>query len=170
MFIFGHIGVTIGIFFLIGLLFPRIKPHIDYRYVAFGALLPDIIDKPIGRMIFAESVANGRIIAHTLIFCILLFLMGYYFYTSMGDTRVIMIAGASFCHLLEDQMWTQPTTFFWPFFGWDFPHGTYYGSFPDYLLAMFGRSPPLVSSIFLNLEIVGFIIIVCVIMINLRKK
>jgi hypothetical protein len=25
------------------------------------------------------------------------------------------------CHLLLDQMWLEPHTFFWPFLGWQFP-------------------------------------------------
>nr|WP_292468287.1 metal-dependent hydrolase [Methanolobus sp.] len=68
MLLLAHIGITIGIFFVIGFLMPAIKPHIKYRYVAFGSLLPDIIDKPIGRFLFADSIANGRIFAHTLVF------------------------------------------------------------------------------------------------------
>lgn len=170
MFVFGHIGITIGIFLIAGYLFPRIRPDIDYRYVAFGALLPDIIDKPIGRVLFAESIANGRIIAHTLIFCILLFLLGYYLYNSKVDTRVLIIAGASLCHLLEDLMWTQPTTFFWPVCGWDFPYKGGYGNGAGYLFAMFSKpfSPDL--SIFLILEFIGLTIIVLMLILKFRKS
>ncbi|TGC08311.1 metal-dependent hydrolase [Methanolobus halotolerans] len=170
MLIFGHIGITLGIFFMLGSLFPGIKPHIDYRYVAFGSLLPDLIDKPIGRVILAESVANGRIIAHTLVFCILLFLLGYYFYQSRGDARVIIIAGASFCHLLEDQMWTEPTTFFWPMFGWSFPYKASYGSSIDYSLEMLSRSLSADFFQFFSLELIGFIVILLIIVISLWKK
>ncbi len=169
MFILGHIGVTLGIFLLLGFLLPEVRSHIDYRYVAFGALLPDLIDKPIGRVIFAESIANGRIIAHTLVFCFLLFSMGYYFYVSKRDTRILVISGAAFCHLLEDQMWTQATTFFWPIFGWDFPYKAVHGG-SDYFFAIFARlfSPDI--SIFFILELIGLLILVTMIVVSFREK
>ncbi|MDW7731243.1 MAG: metal-dependent hydrolase [Methanolobus sp.] len=170
MLIFGHIGITLGIFLLVGFLFPGIKPHIDYRYVAFGSLLPDLIDKPIGRVLFAESIANGRIFAHTLTFCILLFLMGYYIYKSKEDARIIIISGAAFCHLLEDWMWTQPITFFWPMFGWSFPYGTPYRGVLDYLLTVFSRSFSPDFSLVLSFEFIGFIVILLIVVINFWKK
>ncbi len=170
MLIFGHIGITLGIFLMLGFLMPDIRSRIDLRYIAFGSLLPDIIDKPIGRVLFAESIANGRIIAHTLIFAILLLLIGYYFYKSREDPRFAMISVASFCHLLEDQMWTEPDTFYWPLFGWHFPYDPSYGGGVDYLLTMLSGSFSLDFSNFLNFEFVGFIVIVLVIINSFRKK
>ncbi|WP_196769050.1 metal-dependent hydrolase [Neomoorella thermoacetica] len=41
---------------------------IDYRLVLIGSMLPDIIDKPLGGVIFKETLGNGRIYAHTLVF------------------------------------------------------------------------------------------------------
>jgi len=41
---------------------------INYLFVALGAILPDLIDKPIGRILLGESVANGRLFGHTLLF------------------------------------------------------------------------------------------------------
>ena len=68
MFLFGHIGVTLGVFFGLGIFIPRLKTIIDPKYLVIGALLPDLIDKPLGRVIFASTIANGRIIGHTLLF------------------------------------------------------------------------------------------------------
>jgi len=169
MLVLGHIGVTLGIFLLLGFLLPEVRSHIDYRYVAFGAILPDLIDKPIGRVIFAESIANGRIIAHTLVFCFLLFPMGYYLYMSKKDARILIISGASFCHLLEDQMWTQTTTLFWPIFGWDFPYKAGYGG-SDYFIAIFARLFSLDLSIFFILELIGLLIVLTMIVISFREK
>jgi len=169
MLVLGHIGVTLGIFLLIGFLLPEVRSYIDYRYVTFGALLPDLIDKPIGRVIFAESIANGRIIAHTLVLCLLLFSMGYYLYMTKKDTRILVISGAAFFHLLEDQMWTQATTFFWPVFGWDFPYKPGYGMGIDYLSAMLGQSFSLDVSLFFILELIGLTIIVLMVTINYTK-
>jgi hypothetical protein len=76
MFIFGHIGITLGIAFIIfQFVLPRIGirlKKINYLFVALGAILPDLIDKPIGRILLGESVANGRLFGHTLLFILLL--------------------------------------------------------------------------------------------------
>jgi len=44
---------------------------IDTRVLLIGSLLPDIIDKPIGNYLFRDTVSNGRIVCHTLLFFIL---------------------------------------------------------------------------------------------------
>ncbi|HET8689442.1 MAG TPA: metal-dependent hydrolase, partial [Methanosarcina sp.] len=128
-------------------------------WIALGALLPDFIDKPLGRIILAETIGSGRIFAHTLLFGLLLGLAGYYFY-SQGKPELLIIAGASFCHLLEDQMWNTPEVLFWPLLGWDFPKDTISGSFIEYLMIIFNRSyDPGVTEVFIS-EIVGLLIIV----------
>ena len=80
MFIFGHIGITLGIFFGLEILVPKFRVITDPTFLAIGALLPDLIDKPLGRVIFAHGIANGRIIGHTLFFSLILFMMGLYLY------------------------------------------------------------------------------------------
>ncbi|MCD4740968.1 MAG: metal-dependent hydrolase, partial [Desulfobacteraceae bacterium] len=114
MFIFGHLGITFGIFFLAGLIVPSIRRHFDYRFIALGALLPDLIDKPIGRILFAESVASGYLVGHSLVFVIVIFIVGYALYRQRGNSHIIQVAGASFLHLVEDQMWNRPDRVLWP--------------------------------------------------------
>jgi membrane-bound metal-dependent hydrolase YbcI (DUF457 family) len=121
MLLFGHIGVTLGIFFGLGIFIPRLRNSIDPKYLVIGALLPDLIDKPIGLIIFASTFANGRIISHTLLFVLSLFLVGLYIYEKKKDIKVLILASGSFFHLLEDYMWTTPKTLFWPLLGLKFP-------------------------------------------------
>jgi LexA-binding, inner membrane-associated putative hydrolase len=121
MLIFGHIGITLGIFFVFSYFSPRLKTIIDPRYLAVGALLPDLIDKPLGMIVFSSSISNGRMISHTLVFSITLFLIGLYLYNKRLDIRVITLATGSFFHLMEDQMWATPQTLLWPLLGWSFP-------------------------------------------------
>ena len=96
MFLFGHIGVTLGIFFGLGIFLPRLKIIINPKYLVIGALLPDLIDKPLGRVIFASTIANGRIVGHTLLFSIFILLMGLYLYEKRRDVRVFSLAIGSF--------------------------------------------------------------------------
>jgi len=121
MLLFGHIGITLGVFFGISYFAPRLKTIIDPRYLAIGVLLPDFIDKPLGMIVFASIISNGRMISHTLLFSLTLFLLGLYLYDKKSDIRVIALASGSFFHLMEDQMWAVPQTLFWPLFGWNFP-------------------------------------------------
>src|SRR5271169_4955869 len=80
MLLFGPIDVTLGVFFGLGIFIPRLRTIIDPKYLAIGALFPDLIDKPLGRVIFASTLENGRIIGHTLFFSLILFLIGLYLY------------------------------------------------------------------------------------------
>lgn len=124
MLLFGHLGITLGIFFGLGIFVPRLRTVIDPRYLAVGAILPDLIDKPLGELIFASFFASGRIIGHTLLFSLLLFLMGLYIYERKRDIRVLSITSGSFLHLFQDQMIAYPQIFLWPLFGWSFPRGS----------------------------------------------
>ncbi len=56
MFVMGHVGCTLGIMVIIAMMVPGLRDRIDMRFVLVGALLPDIIDKPIGNIIFASSI------------------------------------------------------------------------------------------------------------------
>ncbi|UGV40612.1 metal-dependent hydrolase [Methanococcoides orientis] len=134
MFILGHIGITLVVFYIASLAIPSLKRHLDYRFIALGALLPDLIDKPIGRILFEDVFASGRLFAHTLVFVIVILVAGYVYFRHRGDSRIMLVAGASFLHLLEDRMWMAPQTFFWPVFGWEFAQGHSYGSFLEYFM------------------------------------
>jgi len=140
MLLFGHLGITLGIFFGLGILIPRLRTIIDPRYLAIGALLPDLIDKPIGEVIFASTFANGRIVGHTLLFSLLLFLTGLYLYERRRDIKVFALASGSFFHLFEDQMLSYPTTFFWPLLGWSFPKDSKDYTGLEHLIGMLEKS------------------------------
>lgn len=124
MYLFGHIGITLGIFFLLAILAPRLRIIIDPMFLAIGALLPDLIDKPLGRVIFASTFNNGRIIGHTLFFSLILFIIGLYLYDKRANITVLSLATGSFFHLIEDAIWKSPRTLFWPIFGLRFPKGS----------------------------------------------
>lgn len=60
----------------------------DLRFWALGSLLPDIIDKPVGRYILAGTFQyNGRIFSHTLLLVVLL-LAAAFFCPALGDAAV----------------------------------------------------------------------------------
>ncbi|WP_319507393.1 metal-dependent hydrolase [uncultured Methanolobus sp.] len=136
---FAHIGMTLVLFYMAARTFPRLRPHINYWYVATGSMLPDIIDKPVGMILFKETFASGRIFAHTLLFVLVLAIAGYYLYSRRKDARVLILAGGGFVHQMLDSMWSSPETFLWPLLGWEFARKVQYVSFWQYLFTAYGN-------------------------------
>lgn len=96
---------------------------IDYRLVFLGSMLPDIIDKPLGGLVFRETLGNGRIYCHTLLFLLFLFIPGLYVCLKYKRMGLFVLAGGSTIHCILDGMWYFPETFLWPVYGWRFPPG-----------------------------------------------
>jgi len=103
--------------------FVKLPGLIDYRLVLVGSMLPDIIDKPLGGFILRESLGNGRIYCHTLVFLLLLLGMGIFFRYKLNRPGFFVLAGGSLVHHVLDGMWLFPSTFLWPAYGWGFPKG-----------------------------------------------
>ena len=47
----------------------------DYRWLVIGAILPDMIDKPLSLLVLPQVLDTTRLIAHTLLFPLLLFVV-----------------------------------------------------------------------------------------------
>lgn len=114
--ILWHVGTTLTIVWFV----MRGNVRVDYRLVALGALLPDLIDKPIGRILLRSRFDSGRLFAHTLLvnvalFCVLFFMRGRI------KRKAVLVPIASLLHLAEDAMWSSPRTFWWPLLGTTFP-------------------------------------------------
>jgi inner membrane protein len=95
--------------------------RVDIRILLIGSLLPDIIDKPIGRFFFKDTFNNGRIFSHTLLFLVVLIAGGLILYLSRRKNWLLVLAFGTFLHLVMDGMWTETHTLFWPLYGFSFP-------------------------------------------------
>jgi membrane-bound metal-dependent hydrolase YbcI (DUF457 family) len=84
-------------------------PAIDYRLVVAGAVLPDVIDGPMG----------GARLAHTLLFSVLL--LTVVIVATRGHRharrRLLALPIGTFVHLVLDGMWARAHGFWWPFLG-----------------------------------------------------
>ncbi|MHB8127122.1 MAG: metal-dependent hydrolase [Desulfitobacteriaceae bacterium] len=118
MIFFGHVGLT-GLSIKIAEKFLE-KTKIDYRVVVISSILPDVIDKPIGRILFAKTFNTGRVFGHTLLFVLILFGVGLYYWHRGRKTGWLVLAGCCLLHEVFDTMWEIPETFFWPFLGLGF--------------------------------------------------
>ncbi len=94
--------------------------YMDVRVLLVGSLLPDIIDKPLGIFFFRETLSNGRIFCHTLLFLLAITVFGLYLYRRPRQTWLLVLAFGTFTHLILDQMWRSPRTLFWPLYGFAF--------------------------------------------------
>lgn len=109
---------------------------IDIRLLFIGSLLPDIVDKPLGHLFFIEALSNGRVFGHTLLFFIIIALVGLYLYRSRSQLWLSMVAFGTLLHLILDQMWQTPQTLLWPVFGFAFPREDMTGWAQDTLQAL----------------------------------
>lgn len=126
-------------------------PAMDLRVLAFGAVLPDLIDKPIGSILFTDYFDTGRIYAHTLLFAVVL-LFGVMALTRRGSAtrkRWMALPIGVFFHLLLD-MPLDSETLWWPVLGLEFPSFAK-GAFID-LVAYLLRSPLVVLQELLGLS------------------
>jgi Ca2+/Na+ antiporter len=133
MFLLGHVGITVGIIYLLASKLSKAEKtdtprksvlgDIDFRIVIIAAMLPDIIDKVVGMMLLKEEVSNGRIFTHTflLVGIISIFISSFIRLNQGNFKRAIYYVTPIWIHLLLDKMWEDPHTLFWPLFGTGFP-------------------------------------------------
>jgi len=91
--------------------------RVDYRFILLGALLPDLVDKPLGHILLPGVLANGRTFLHTLLFLVVAILAAFIIYRQKRAMWGVYIAFGVLTHLIMDAMWCDPVTFFWPLYG-----------------------------------------------------
>lgn len=154
MFIFGHAGITLGAALLINRgiskrtkrvstgngvsetdnppdddsdrsWFGSLGQWLDIRLLLLGSLLPDIIDKPLGRFFLSDVFENGRIFGHTLLFAIFIIIAGWYVYRRWRKTALLALSFGVVTHIVLDRMWNYTQTLFWPMYGFSFEKYNY---------------------------------------------
>jgi hypothetical protein len=125
MYLLAHAMVGI----LIGIVLAAIVG--DRRVVALaalGAVLPDLIDKPLGHIILAGTVNYGRIYFHGLTILFVILIAGLLFYHYRRRIGLLALAAGMASHQFLDGMWRHPIEWFWPFLG-PLPRHDYSGGF-----------------------------------------
>ncbi|MEX0790929.1 MAG: metal-dependent hydrolase [Actinomycetota bacterium] len=113
--LFWHLGMTCAIvFFALG------ARRIDYRVVLLGAVISDVIDKPIGRIFFQNQFESGRLFGHTLLVSTVLLLVIQLTLRGATARRWFILPICMLIHQVLDGMWDSPITWFWPLFGTTF--------------------------------------------------
>ena len=138
--------------------------HIDIRVLFIGSLLPDIIDKPTGLLIFRDTIGNGRIFCHTLLFLIIIVLAGLYIYRKYHKNWLLVLSFGTFMHFILDEMWRQPRTLLWPILGITFDKEEIYGWWWKIITGFMSNPKVYVS------EFVGAVILLWFVIVLLHRK
>ncbi|AGL01038.1 metal-dependent hydrolase [Desulfoscipio gibsoniae] len=159
MLLLAHVGITLGMAKGIQKVMEDqgikgITEWIDLRLVIIGSILPDIIDKPLGGIIFKETIGNGRIYSHTLLFLLFLLVVAAYVWSKYSKPGMLVVAGGCIVHHILDGIWLYPGTFLWPAYGWAFPKGN-----PENWLQLWLNL--LTEPRYFLQEVIGGIIIIC---------
>ena len=109
----------------------------DLRFLALGAVAPDLLDLPIG-IVGWSTFQSVRLVAHSLTFGALVMVV-VLVVTRRGPRRKqwMLFAVGILLHLALDAMWRAPETLWWPFLGTEFtPSGfATYGAYVRDLIA-----------------------------------
>jgi len=130
--ILWHLGMTLMI-----VRYVYRDPDMDLRWVLVGSLLPDIIDKPIGSVLFNESLQTHRLFTHSVLFpviALLVVILATRRGTAIRKGLIGLVIGM-LIHLVLDAAFADPEAFWWPLFGFEFPHVAD-SALPDLLRSM----------------------------------
>ena len=110
-----HLGGTVAI-----VRYAFRDDRMDLRLLLVGAVLPDLIDTPLGAFGYS-SFDSIRLFAHTMLFASAV-LIAVLVSTRRGRPRKrwMPLAVGVLVHLVLDGMWSDPETLWWPFLGTDF--------------------------------------------------
>jgi len=128
MLLFAHVGIALAT--------ARFIRRVSLAFLALGSMLPDIIDKPLGLIVFG-SPNMGRTFAHTLLFLALLSFLCIYF----QDIRLFSLAWGMLVHLSLDFMWNSPEILLWPLLG-PFPSAPLLGTLSYLEMLLSGLKKP----------------------------
>lgn len=95
--------------------------RIDYRLVAVGSLLPDLVDKPLVWFILRDSDLGGHHVGHSLLFSLILLAVGLAV-AVRGDNRMLLIAFGAITHTVFDSVTHVPWSLLYPLVELDVPH------------------------------------------------
>ncbi|MGC9435591.1 MAG: metal-dependent hydrolase [Methanomicrobiales archaeon] len=126
MLFFAHLfaGAVIGIICAIVFRDARL-----FVVASLAAIIPDLIDKPLGHVLLVQSIDNGRLIGHGLVLVVAAVVIGLVLWHRSRDPAGFVGAGALLSHQLLDSMWNEPVTWYYPLLGPYIPE-----SHPEYFV------------------------------------
>ena len=84
---------------------------------AFGAVLPDLVDKPVGYVLLPGVIGYGRFLFHSLPVALGILATGIILWRRRGSVIVLAVALGVLFHQFLDTMWRQPAGWLDPLLG-----------------------------------------------------
>ena len=114
MLILGHlvIGLIIGF-----ILYEIFHARSLIVFCAIGSVLPDLVDKGLGHIVFSSSLDNGRIFFHSLVIVLLFAIVGLLVWNYYRSFAFLVVGLGVLLHQVVDMMWKQPVTWYYPLLG-----------------------------------------------------
>jgi len=114
MLILGHlvIGLIIGF-----ILYEIFHARSIIVFCAIGSILPDIVDKGLGHIVFSSSLDNGRIFFHSLGIVLLFAVVGLIVWHYYRSFAFLVVGLGVLIHQVVDVMWRDPVTWYYPLLG-----------------------------------------------------
>lgn len=113
-----HFFFHLVIGLLLGLIFTDLLG--DGRWLipcGIGAVLPDLIDKPVGYILLREYLECGRILFHTFLAFALVLAVGLILRRYRRTPVFLALASGLLSHHIFDSMWNETANWFFPFLG-----------------------------------------------------
>jgi len=79
-------------------------------FCAPGSVLPDLVDKLLGRIIFYSSLDNGRIFFHSLGIILLFIIAGLIIWRYYHSFSFLVVGFSVFIYQLMKVMWMEPVS------------------------------------------------------------
>jgi membrane-bound metal-dependent hydrolase YbcI (DUF457 family) len=132
MFFFFHLftGVVLGL--LIGDLLS------DNRWIVpciVGAVIPDIVDKPLNFILVPAVNGNGRFLFHNLLVLLILMAIGLLLWNYYSSPIILSLDIGILSHQILDSMWTDPVRWLYPLLG---PYLKNFTAPPDFIFTLLG--------------------------------
>ena len=114
MLIFCHLCIGS----VVGLHLSRVTGDLRMMTLAtLGSIIPDLVDKPTGYLLYGDILGHGRLYLHTLLLLILFACLGFLVMHRYRSNLVAIVAALIGLHQAMDLMWLIPVTWFYPFLG-----------------------------------------------------
>ena len=114
MLILGHlvIGLIIGF-----ILYEIFHARSIIVFCAIGSVLPDLVDKGLGHIVFSSTLDNGRIFFHSIGIVVLFAVMGLIVWKYYRSFAFLVVGFGVLVHQAVDIMWKDPVTWYYPLLG-----------------------------------------------------
>ncbi|MDD1659736.1 MAG: metal-dependent hydrolase [Methanomicrobiales archaeon] len=93
----------------------RIRPAVGVAVL--GALLPDLLDKPLALFIFPGPTSIGQTFGHTLLFCLIILAAALIVSRGYHTGLALLLPAGVLLHQVMDLAWLDPVTWVYPALG-----------------------------------------------------